>query len=59
MSSVQVLLKGFQKFRELYFEKDPGLFRDELIARFGTASCAAITRQLADLPFHQHSRGSG
>jgi len=44
MSSVQVLLKGFQKFRELYFEKDPGLFRDELSRgqspRFAVVACS-------------------
>jgi len=44
MSSVKVLLNGFQKFREIYYEKDPGLYRDELSRgqspRFAVIACS-------------------
>ena len=44
MSGIETLLNGFQKFRERYFEKDPGLYRD-LVShgqnpRFAVVACS-------------------
>ncbi len=30
MSAIDTLLNGFRKFREIYYEKAPGLYRDQL-----------------------------
>ncbi|MHA1113221.1 MAG: carbonic anhydrase [Alphaproteobacteria bacterium] len=30
MSGIDALVNGFRKFREIYYEKSPGLYRDEL-----------------------------
>lgn len=44
MTGIETLLNGFQKFRERYFEKDPGLYRD-LVShgqnpRFAVVACS-------------------
>jgi carbonic anhydrase len=44
MSGIETLLSGFRKFREMYFEKAPGLYRDLLIhgqnPRFAVVACS-------------------
>ena len=44
MTEIEPLLKGFRKFRELYFEKSPELYRDVLChgqrPRFAVVACS-------------------
>jgi len=44
MSGIEALLSGFRKFREMYFEKAPGLYRDLLVhgqnPRFAVVACS-------------------
>ncbi|MBT3627321.1 MAG: carbonic anhydrase [Rhodospirillaceae bacterium] len=44
MSSIETLLNGFRKFRELYYEKSPGLYRDLIHhgqnPRFAVVACS-------------------
>ena len=44
MTGIETLLDGFRKFREMYFEKAPGLYRDLLIhgqnPRFAVVACS-------------------
>ncbi len=44
MTGIENLLDGFRKFREMYFEKAPGLYRDLLIhgqnPRFAVVACS-------------------
>ncbi len=44
MSGIETLLDGFRKFREMYFEKTPGLYRDLLRQgqnpRFAVVACS-------------------
>ncbi len=44
MTGIETLLNGFRKFREMYFEKAPGLYRDQLrhgqSPRFAVVACS-------------------
>jgi len=44
MTGIETLLNGFRKFREMYFEKDPDLYRDLLRhgqkPRFAVVACS-------------------
>lgn len=44
MTGIETLLNGFRKFREIYYEKDPGLYRDKLShgqnPRFAVVACS-------------------
>ncbi len=44
MTGIETLLNGFRKFREMYFEKTPGLYRDLLShgqnPRFAVVACS-------------------
>jgi carbonic anhydrase len=44
MTGVETLLNGFRKYRELYFEQAPGLYRDQLSRgqnpRFAVVACS-------------------
>ena len=44
MSGIDALLNGFRKFREIYYEKAPGLYRDQLNhgqnPRFAVVACS-------------------
>lgn len=44
LASIEALLRGFRKFREIYYEKEPGLFRDQLSQgqnpRFAVVACS-------------------
>jgi carbonic anhydrase len=44
MSGIEILLNGFRKFRQLYYEKSPGLYRDLIKhgqnPRFAVVACS-------------------